>query len=391
MPQAPKLVPVPPTTGGEVTVDRSPFWIGSASSAALRVFLPSVAERHASIQEREDGFYLSAYPGAAPPRVNGRPISGPVRLDDAAIVELGPTAKWEFVTGAPRVQPEPEPEPEPVYGDSPAPRGWARKRRARSSRVGFPIWAVAVILLIIGAVGYGGYTLYQMFNSVQSETRGPPPLTEVEGRLYDSLMVEATKNIERGSTLLDLGLEDAALTQFTNAIALFETSILARNEWVRPSIEALVETVRRIYQTDRLKVPNALPEARGKIADLSRTLSASLSPDQFKAAVDVVQQAFDSKFGRKFVVTGADHPEHLSLYGKGGALDIRVNDLTPQEVDFLIANFKGIGIRVKDFSRDAVLQAQIQAAMARGWSDRAGTGLHLHIDRFRDRRDRWTV
>lgn len=388
MPDIPKLVPVAPTAGGPVAIDRSPFWIGSGSGAALRVFLPSIAERHASIQEREDGYYLSAYPGASPPRIDGQPISGPVRLSDAAVVELGPTAKWEFVTGAPRVQPA---EPEPGYEAAPASRGWARRRRTRRAGVGFPLWAVALIALLVAGLGYGGYLLYRMVGSAKSETQAAPPLTEVEGRLYDSLMVEATKSIERGSTLLDLGLEDAALTQFTNAIAIFETSILARNQWVRPSIEALVATVREIYQADRVKIPAALRQARGKIADLSRTLSASLTTGQFSTAVDVVRQTFKAKFGREFVVTGADHPEHVSLYGKGGALDIRVKDLTPPEIDFLIENFKGVGIRVKDFSRDSVLQAQIQAALARGWSDRAGTGLHLHVDRFRDRRDRWTV
>jgi hypothetical protein len=49
------------------------------------------------------------------------------------------------------------------------------------------------------------------------------------------------------------------------------------------------------------------------------------------------------------------------------------------------------GIRVKDFSDDAVLRAQIRSAHAAGLSARAGTGLHLHVDRFPNRRDRWTV
>ena len=39
-------------------------------------------------------------------------------------------------------------------------------------------------------------------------------------------------------------------------------------------------------------------------------------------------------------------------------------------------------MRVKDFSTDAVLQAQIRAAYDAGRGDRAGTALHLHVDRF---------
>ena len=77
MPRPPMLVPVPPTQGDPATVDRSPFWIGSSASSALRIYLPGIAERHASITEREDGFYLSPFPGAAPPVVDGRPLSGP--------------------------------------------------------------------------------------------------------------------------------------------------------------------------------------------------------------------------------------------------------------------------------------------------------------------------
>jgi hypothetical protein len=49
------------------------------------------------------------------------------------------------------------------------------------------------------------------------------------------------------------------------------------------------------------------------------------------------------------------------------------------------------GIRVKDFSQDSILQLQVAAAKRAGLLDRAGTGLHLHIDRFAGRRDRWTV
>jgi hypothetical protein len=68
-----------------------------------------------------------------------------------------------------------------------------------------------------------------------------------------------------------------------------------------------------------------------------------------------------------------------------------VRNLTQVQITFLITGFGSQGIRVKDFSKDAILQRQIRAAIARGLADRAGTGLHLHIDRFRDRRDPYTV
>ncbi|MGE3618468.1 MAG: FHA domain-containing protein, partial [Gemmatimonadales bacterium] len=104
----PKLVPAAPTRGEPVEVDRSPWWIGSSAGSALRVYLPGVADRHASITEREDGYYLSPMPGAAI-MLNGRPVSAATRLADGVIVEISPAARWEFVTGEPRIVAAPEP------------------------------------------------------------------------------------------------------------------------------------------------------------------------------------------------------------------------------------------------------------------------------------------
>lgn len=384
----PRLAPAPPTPGSPVTIDRSPFWIGSGAGAALRVHLPTIAEKHASITEREDGYYLSPHPAARSVRLDGREVTGPVKLADGAILELGPTARWEYVSGAPRAAPAPPPGEEEAPAEEPR-RRWARPRRRRS-RAGFPLWAVAAIVLLAAAGVVGGVVLYRAL------TAGPgaeaaPELTRAEMELYDQLMAEATGSIERGSMLLDLGLETEALEQFSRAIATFESSLLSRNAWVRPSIEALVASAREIYQAKRGKAPAGIRSAQGRVADLSRVMATALTVDQFRLAVDAVRGAFRTRFSGDFVVTGEDHKEHLSLYGAGGALDIRVRDLAREQIDFLVERFKAVGIRVKDFSRDEVLQAQIKAARARGWDDRAGTGLHLHIDRFRDRRDRWTV
>jgi hypothetical protein len=204
-------------------------------------------------------------------------------------------------------------------------------------------------------------------------------------------MADASRSIERGSTLLELGLATPALEEFAGAIAAFEGSILAQNKYVRPTIEGLAATVHDIYQYYRIATPAAFARASGRRMDFSRSLPARLSVDQFRVAVDRVGMGFKRKYGRTIEITGADHPEHLSLYGPGGALDIRVKNLSREQVSFLIAGFGAVGIRVKDFSDDVVIQRQIQAAIAAGLADRAGTGLHLHIDRFRDRRDRYTV
>ncbi len=390
---APRLVPVAPTQGSPTAIDRSPFWLGSAASSALRLYLPGIAEKHASISEREDGYYLSPHSSATVVRLDGRPISGPTKLIDAAVIDLGPTARFEFVTGAPRAKPAEEEPAEPIYEGAPARKRpwWKRPRRPKSKRVGFPIWGWVAIALIVGAVGYGGVVLVRIIQTGSQDQGGPPPLTEIEGRIYDSLMLESTRNIERGATLLDLGLTDEALRQFAEAITILEASPIARNEWVAQSINTVAKTVQDIYQQARLRPPSGLRASTGKATDLSRALSSNLTADQFQTAIGAVQSSFEANYQRRFTITGQDHAEHVSLYGPRSAIDIRVRDLTQAEIAFLIGAFGRAGIRVKDFSKDAILQAQIRAAMARGWSDRAGTGLHLHVDRFRDRRDKWTV
>ena len=123
----------------------------------------------------------------------------------------------------------------------------------------------------------------------------------------------------------------------------------------------------------------------------ARSLRAALSTTEFADRFDGVRQSFLTRFGAPLVITGADHAEHVSLYGKGGALDIRARGLTTEQVQFVVGQCRTAGIRVKDFSQDSVLARQIQAAIRAGLADRAGTGVHLHIDRFANRRDAFTV
>ena len=371
-------------------VDRSPFWIGSGGNAALQVSLEGIAERHASLSIRPDGLYLSPFPGASPPRIGGRPISQPTRLRDRDRIEIGPTAKWDVATGEPRAEPVAPPPPPPAPAARAAPPAPPPRKSPAQGR--FPGWAVAVLGALASVGIGGGYFGYRAwFAASRAASQTTDSFTYRETQLYDSLMVESSRSIERGSTLLDLGLRDAALEEFALALAGFEKSMLADNRFVRPTIEALAATVQDIYRFNRIDAPAAFSKGGGRRMDLSKNLPARLSTDQFRVAVERVRLGFQRKYKRGVEVTGADHPEHLSLYGPGGALDIRVKDLSRQQTGYLIAGFGAVGIRVKDFSDDVILQRQIRAAVAAGLADRAGTGLHLHIDRFRDRRDRYTV
>jgi hypothetical protein len=384
---SPRLVPVAPTEGEPVVVDRSPFWIGSGAGAALRVSVRGIAERHVSITIRDDAFYLSSFPGIAPPRVNGRPARSPVKLVDGQVIELMARAKWQFVTSVPAVAVRPTPPPPVPPPASPIGSGPVAAPPIPSPSEGSRRWlwwiagaAIAIALAIAGVLGY------RAIRSADDIVRFTPQ----EGQLYDSLLVESTRSMERGSTLLDLGLREAALQEFANAVAVFETSIIGNSRYVRPTIDGLVSAIQKIYRHDGLAAPGRFAKG-GRAVDLSKSLAVQLTTTQFKSTVDRVRADFRRRFGHDIEITGADHPEHLSLYGPGGALDIRVRNLKEPEIQFLIVGFSTSGVRVKDFSKDAVLQAQIKAAMAAGLFDRAGTGLHLHIDRFRDRSDRWTV
>ena len=384
----PKLVPVAPTQGAPTSIALTPFWIGSAPGSALQLQLPRVAARHVAIMEREDGFYLSPVAGVTPaPTLNGRAVSGLTRMQNGDVIEVVPGVVWRLETG------EPLPiEGEEDAGDAFVPvagRSGKKKKKRKSRRSGgrgrtiavwFGVLALVALLVVAGVVVYSGATHESQVT----------PLSDNDAALFDSLLLVSYDHMERGSTLLDLGLSDQALQEFARSTNVIETSRLRDNPWVKPRIAALEATVGEIYRTRSINVPSQYKNAKATVSTAS-SLKAQLSATDFATRFLAMQTRFSSQFHRQVVVTGRDHPEHLSLYGRGGAIDMRVNDLSREQVQWIVANCRAAGIRVKDFSTDSVLQAQIQSAIKAGLADRAGTGVHLHVDRFADRHDKYTV
>jgi hypothetical protein len=386
----PRLVPVPPTQGAPRSIALTPFWIGSAPDSALPLQLPGVAARHVAVMEREDGFYLSPVANVQPaPLLNGRPVTNVTRMQNGDVIQVVPGVVWRLETGEPLpVSAEEQDEGEafvPVAGRS------GRKKKKRKTRRGsggpartLLVWgavlALVVLVVIAGVVVYRGAT---------SESQ-VTPLSDNDAALFDSLLLVSYDHMERGSTLLDLGLSDQALQEFARSTNVVETSRLRDNPWVKPRIAALEATIGEIYRTRSFNVPAQYRNAKATVSTAS-ALKAQLSAADFAARFGAMQTRFAAQFHRDVVVTGRDHPEHLSLYGRGGAIDMRVNDLSREQVQWIVANCRAAGIRVKDFSTDSVLQAQIQAAIKAGLADRAGTGVHLHVDRFADRRDRFAA
>lgn len=375
----PTLAPVPPTPGGPVTLGtRSPAWIGSDADSVIQIFLPGVADRHVALVEREDGWWVSEGHGQA--RINGTVLRGTVRLRDGDTLEVTPGYRYQFSSGvAPAVADAPVAAPAPVK----------RRRRRRSARLPGAERPWAMIGVIMAAVLVVAATAVVVWRTSRA-ARMSAPLTDAQADEFDSLLVVAYDHVERGNTLLELGLSDVAAQEFARGVNALAVSDLRSLPQVKPRIEALEASVAAIYRERRLTVPRAYAGARPSLSP-EKLRTASLSVEQFAAAFAAVESAYQARFGEPIFVSGRDHAEHLSLYGAGGALDLRTKTMTPSEVQFVINECRSRAIRVKDFSQDSILRRQVAAAVAAGLLDRAGTGLHLHIDRFANQRDRWTV
>lgn len=381
----PRLVPIPPHAGRAGTVDVSPFWIGASADSSLVLPLPGVAERHVAVVAREDGLWVSPVRAVRPaPALNGVPLEAPALLRHGDVLELLPGIAYRFDAGIRTIDP-----PASRVGAPPSTEPLAPRGRSLRPRVRLPgsLWAWAGLLGALALVGAGvALAIYAL-----TRPAAPSPLSERDAVHFDSLLLASYDHVERGTTLLELGLADPALQEFARAINTLETSRLRENTWVRPRIEALEGAISTIYREKRVAVPPAYREAASRAAPPRLAASPRLSTVDFAARFAEVQRRFEERYGRRLVVTGRDHVEHVSLYGEGGALDLRVRDLSREQVRFAVERLREAGIRVKDFSTDEVLQAQIASARAAGLLDRAGTGLHLHVDRYTDRSDRWTV
>lgn len=159
----PALIPLPPTAGGAIPLSTSPFWIGSAASCTLRLYLPGIAGHHAAVLEREDGFWLASGPGASPvPTVDGTAAAAELRLSHGSVIEIAPAARYRFDSGEPRPSDEEAPEPPaPVFSDAPPPRRRRRRSltKAQQRRIRFAVAAGAATVIVIGLVAAAIYLL----------------------------------------------------------------------------------------------------------------------------------------------------------------------------------------------------------------------------------------
>ncbi len=375
----PSLIHLDPTATDPFRfVANRPVTIGSDASSKVRLEAPEVASHHAVIERREGGWWLRALDG--PVYLNGVLLSQPARLRDRDQIRFG-TYHLEFASGEKRTR-----RMESLADMVAPPR---RRHYGPLPRPGRRISLSATAAIVVAAALVVAGSIALWYGTFRANT-GIAVLNDQQAGELDSLLSVSYDHVERGGTLLELGLGDGAAQEFAQAVNTLALSDLRSNPLVAPRIRALEASVASIYREQRLAVPSNYARATSPLS-AEQLKTASLSVSEFAAQFQLMAAMFRDRFGRDIVVTGRDHAEHVALYGKGGAMDLSIKGLNPTELAFIIDQAHARHIRIKDFSRDSILQREVQAAVKAGLLFEAGTGLHFHIDRFANRRDRWTA
>jgi len=210
----------------------------------------------------------------------------------------------------------------------------------------------------------------------------------------DEILATARQQLVKGEVCLAAGNIDCARREFDGAVDyVFEQRIDVRSD---PRLRAgLAEIIEKIYryetqpaseQTARLWKSQ---EYEGRpAADESEEADGDLpvgpmNAGEFQRRFALLRAAFREQYERDITLTGADHEEHRRLYGRGSAYDIRVRDLTREQVAFIIGKGNELGLRIKDFSTWGQVAAHNSRSAQLGRPlDTYATGIHLHIDRM---------
>lgn len=216
-------------------------------------------------------------------------------------------------------------------------------------------------------------------------------------RAVDSSTAEIVKradqHIQKGEACLSAGDVDCARREFDSALDEF----LEAGVDLRGDARLLVgwrETIERINRHElsplaasgkqfwRSQDFEGLPPKESAVETLAES-NGPLLPELFQKRFAELRRRFQEKYDREITLTGADHAEHRRLYGSGSAYDIRVRDLTREQVAFIVATGRALGLRIKDFSTwESVAAHNARTFMLGRPLDTLATGVHLHIDRM---------
>lgn len=217
--------------------------------------------------------------------------------------------------------------------------------------------------------------------------------TAAESRA-DEILATARQRLARGEACLATGNVECARREFDSAVDyIFEQRIDVRGD---PRLRAgLTEIIEKIYaretqssgeQATRLwksqEYEGRPAPEESEVADLDLPVGPMNAPE-FQRRFGLLRAAFREQYDRDIMLTGADHGEHRRLYGRGSAYDIRVRDLTREQVNFIIGKGNELGLRIKDFSTwGRVAAHNARSAQLGRPLDTYATGIHLHIDRM---------
>ncbi|HSB11158.1 MAG TPA: hypothetical protein VLM38_16840 [Blastocatellia bacterium] len=207
----------------------------------------------------------------------------------------------------------------------------------------------------------------------------------------NEILRAAKQHIHNGEQCLLRGDADCARREFDSAIdEVLESGIdLRTDQYLLAGWREIIETINRHelapLSADGRKFwkPQEFEGRPPEDDTPGKTEPGPLDTGTFQTRFAELQRRFSEKYGREITLTGADHAEHRRLYGSGSAYDIRVRDLTREQVNFIIANGRGLGLRIKDFSTwESVAAHNARSRMLGRPSDTLATGVHLHIDRM---------
>lgn len=239
------------------------------------------------------------------------------------------------------------------------------------------VFAAAVVVIIQSASSA----------QVQTSSALPARITAEE------ILTASRHHVEKGESCRAAGDVQCARREFDSAIDEYlESGVdLRSDQRLLASWRETIEKINR-YETSNI-VAGGKQFWRSQdfeghppdehVAETIVESSGPLTSAAFQTRFGELRKRFQEKYEREITLTGADHAEHRRLYGSGSAFDIRVRDLTREQVRFIIATGSSLGLRIKDFSTwENVAAHNARTRMLGRPLDTLATGIHLHIDRM---------
>lgn len=209
----------------------------------------------------------------------------------------------------------------------------------------------------------------------------------------DEILRAVGQHIQKGEACVSAGDVECARREFDSAIDEFlESEVDLRSD--QRLLAGWRETIEKINRHELTPIAaggktfwrsqdyDGRPPQVQAVETLAEA-TGPLTPDIFQQRFGELRKRFEEKYGRVITLTGADHAEHRRLYGSGSAYDIRVRDLTREQVGYIIATGDALGLHIKDFSTwESVAAHNARSRMLGRPVDTLATGVHLHIDRM---------